>query len=77
MEASDKLKRVVEARMKLKARFEEKIKGTPSVADDKPLGTETPTGMVCRQCPLGRSLLKSGRCWIWVSSRILPSMNGG
>jgi len=36
---SDKLQRVVEARMKLKARFEEKIKQTPSVSDNKPLGT--------------------------------------
>jgi len=39
MEGSDKLNRVVEARMKLKARFEEKIQQTPSVADDKPMGT--------------------------------------
>ncbi len=38
MEESEKLKRVVEARMKLKARFEDKIKLTPSVADDKPMG---------------------------------------
>src|SRR5688572_17002617 len=38
METPDKLQRIVEARMKLKARFEEKIKQTPSVADDKPMG---------------------------------------
>ena len=38
MEERDKLERVVEARMKLKARFEEKMKQTPSVADDRPLG---------------------------------------
>jgi DMSO/TMAO reductase YedYZ molybdopterin-dependent catalytic subunit len=38
METPDKLQRVVEARMKLKARFEEKIKQTPSVADNKPMG---------------------------------------
>jgi DMSO/TMAO reductase YedYZ molybdopterin-dependent catalytic subunit len=38
METPDKLQRVVEARMKLKARFEEKIKQTPSVADSKPMG---------------------------------------
>jgi DMSO/TMAO reductase YedYZ molybdopterin-dependent catalytic subunit len=38
MEESDKLKRVVEARMKLKSRFEEKIKETPSVSDNKPMG---------------------------------------
>lgn len=39
MEESEKLKRVVEARMKLKSRFEEKIKQTPSVADNKPMGS--------------------------------------
>ncbi|MEO6316466.1 MAG: molybdopterin-dependent oxidoreductase [Chitinophagaceae bacterium] len=39
MEASDKLQRVVEARMKLKARFEEKMRQTPSVSDAKPLGS--------------------------------------
>lgn len=38
MEEPDKLKRIVEARMKLKARFEEKIRSTPSVADGKPMG---------------------------------------
>jgi len=38
MNSPDKLARVVEARMKLKARFEEKIKSTPSVADEKPMG---------------------------------------
>lgn len=38
METPDKLQRIVEARMKLKARFEEKIKQTPSVADEKPMG---------------------------------------
>jgi len=39
MESSDKLNRVVEARMKLKARFEEKMKTTPSMSDDKPMGS--------------------------------------
>jgi DMSO/TMAO reductase YedYZ molybdopterin-dependent catalytic subunit len=38
METPDKLQRIVEARMKLKARFEEKIKQTPSVSDNKPMG---------------------------------------
>lgn len=38
METPDKLQRIVEARMKLKARFEEKMKQTPSVADEKPMG---------------------------------------
>jgi hypothetical protein len=39
MEASEKQNRIVEARMKLKARFEEKMKNTPSVGDNKPMGT--------------------------------------
>jgi DMSO/TMAO reductase YedYZ molybdopterin-dependent catalytic subunit len=39
MEESEKLKRVIEARMKLKSRFEEKIKQTPSIADNKPMGS--------------------------------------
>ena len=38
MEIPGKLERVVEARMKLKARFEEKMQQTPSVDDDKPKG---------------------------------------
>ena len=38
MEASNKLQRIIEARMKLKARFEDKMKQTPSVADNKPMG---------------------------------------
>ena len=38
MEESEKLDRIVNARMKLKARFEEKMKLTPSVADNKPMG---------------------------------------
>jgi DMSO/TMAO reductase YedYZ molybdopterin-dependent catalytic subunit len=38
MDESDKLNRVVDARMKLKARFEEKMRQTPSVADDRPQG---------------------------------------
>jgi DMSO/TMAO reductase YedYZ molybdopterin-dependent catalytic subunit len=39
MEGSAKLNRIVEARMKLKARFAAKMKDTPSMADDKPMGT--------------------------------------
>ena len=55
MEDTNKLDRIVEARLKLKARFEEKIKNTPSVSDEKPLGNgpvnrhgmpNTPVGQV-------------------------------
>jgi DMSO/TMAO reductase YedYZ molybdopterin-dependent catalytic subunit len=35
----DKLDKVVQARMKLKERFEAKMRATPSVADDRPMGT--------------------------------------
>jgi DMSO/TMAO reductase YedYZ molybdopterin-dependent catalytic subunit len=38
MSTDGKLQRIVEARMKLKARFEEQMKKTPSMADNKPLG---------------------------------------
>ena len=38
MEESQKLKRIVEARMKLKSRFEAKMDLTPSMADEKPMG---------------------------------------
>lgn len=39
MEDSEKMQRIVEARMKLKARFEEKMLQTPSVADARPMGS--------------------------------------
>lgn len=39
MEEKDKLDKIVEARLKLKARFEEKMKDSPSVSDPKPMGT--------------------------------------
>ena len=38
MNTSDKLARIVEARMRLKARFEEKIRNSPSLGDDRPMG---------------------------------------
>ena len=39
MEEKDKLDKIVEARLKLKARFEEKMMNSPSVSDSKPMGT--------------------------------------
>ena len=54
MEESEKLNRVVEARMKLKARFEEKIRQTPSVADDKPLGSGNPNRHGMPALPIGQ-----------------------
>ncbi len=54
MEHYDKLDRVVEARMKLKARFEEKIKQTPSVADDRPMGKGNPNRHGMPAVPIGQ-----------------------
>src|SRR6185369_14471981 len=54
METPDKLQRVVEARMKLKSRFEEKIKQTPSVADDKPMGTGNANRHGMPELPVGQ-----------------------
>ena len=54
MEDPGKLNRVVEARMKLKARFEEKIKLTPSVADNKPLGSGLPNRHGMPVVPIGQ-----------------------
>jgi DMSO/TMAO reductase YedYZ molybdopterin-dependent catalytic subunit len=54
MEGSDKLNRVVEARMKLKARFEEKMQQTPSVADDKPMGAGVPNRHGMPLVPVGQ-----------------------
>jgi DMSO/TMAO reductase YedYZ molybdopterin-dependent catalytic subunit len=54
MEDANKLNRVVEARMKLKARFEEKIKQTPSVADSKPMGKGKPNRHGMPSVPVGQ-----------------------
>lgn len=56
MDESDKLNRVVEARMKLKARFEEKIRQTPSVADDRPQGKGAPNRHGMPVLPVGQVL---------------------
>lgn len=39
MEENSKLDKIIEARMKLKARFEHQMSATPSVADSRPMGT--------------------------------------
>ncbi|MBE9461830.1 molybdopterin-dependent oxidoreductase [Dyadobacter subterraneus] len=39
MSEENKLDKIIDARMKLKARFEEKMLQTPSVSDSKPMGT--------------------------------------
>ena len=39
MEENSKLDKIIEARMKLKARFEHQMSATPSVSDSRPMGT--------------------------------------
>jgi DMSO/TMAO reductase YedYZ molybdopterin-dependent catalytic subunit len=58
MEETEKLKRIVEARMKLKARFEEKILQTPSVADSRPMGTGLPNRHGMPVLPAGQTITK-------------------
>ena len=58
MEESEKLKRIVDARMKLKARFEEKMQQTPSVADAKPLGSGQPNRHGMPVLPIGQTITK-------------------
>ena len=55
MEQSDKLNRIVEARMKLKNRFGEKIKQTPSVADERPMGKGKPNRHGMPERPVGQT----------------------
>ncbi|MCH9686232.1 MAG: molybdopterin-dependent oxidoreductase, partial [Deltaproteobacteria bacterium] len=53
---SAKLDRVVEARMRLKARFEAKMAATPSVADDRPMGEGDPNRHGMPKLPPGQYL---------------------
>ncbi len=55
MEEHTKLDRIIEARMKLKARFEEKMKNTPSLADDSPMGTGAINRHGMPQLPKGQT----------------------
>ncbi|MBW8683619.1 sulfite oxidase-like oxidoreductase [Chitinophaga rhizophila] len=58
MEESEKLRRVVEARMKLKARFEDKMRQTPSMSDDKPMGSGRPNRHGMPVVPVGQVLTR-------------------
>lgn len=50
----DKETRIVEARMKLKARFEAKMASTPGLSDDRPLGEGPPNRHGMPQVPVGQ-----------------------
>lgn len=56
MESNNKFDRIVEARMKLKARFEDKMRGTPSVADDRPQGDGPLNRHGMPQVPVGQTV---------------------
>ena len=56
MENPDKLQRIVEARMKLKARFEGKMRQTPSVADNRPMGKGEPNRHGMPAVPVGQTV---------------------
>jgi len=58
MEDQQKSDRIIEARMKLKARFEEKISQTPSVADGKPLGSGPINRHGMPVVPVGQTVTK-------------------
>lgn len=67
----DKLNRIVEARMKLRARFEEKIRLTPSVSDNKPMGKGDPNRHGMPQVPVGQTITKK---WPVLDLGILPEI---
>lgn len=56
MDNKDKFNRIIEARMKLKARFESKMKLTPSMADDRPQGSGAPNRHGMPSIPVGQAV---------------------
>ena len=58
MAAPEKLQRIVEARMKLKSRFEDKMKLTPSMADGKPMGSGKANRHGMPVLPIGQIVTK-------------------
>lgn len=54
MAENDKVDKIIEARLKLKARFEEKMLQTPSVADESPRGTGPINRHGMPQLPVGQ-----------------------
>ncbi|MFB0495983.1 DMSO/TMAO reductase YedYZ molybdopterin-dependent catalytic subunit [Mucilaginibacter sp. OAE612] len=55
MEEPEKLERIIEARMKLKARFEQQMQATPSLADDQPKGSGPPNRHGMPAIPIGQT----------------------
>jgi DMSO/TMAO reductase YedYZ molybdopterin-dependent catalytic subunit len=55
MEENSKLDKIIEARMKLKARFEDKMASTPSVSDPRPMGSGPINRHGMPQLPAGQT----------------------
>src|SRR5262249_17520858 len=55
-DAQEKQDRIVDARMKLRARFFDKMKATPGSADGKPLGSGPPNRHGMPQVPIGQQV---------------------
>jgi len=56
MEDSERLNRIIDARMKLKSRFEAKMKDTPSMSDDAPKGSGKLNRHGMPVVPIGQTL---------------------
>jgi DMSO/TMAO reductase YedYZ molybdopterin-dependent catalytic subunit len=69
--ADDKLQRIIEGRMKLKARFEAKMRATPSVADGKPKGSGALNRHGMPKLPVGQTLSKK---WPVLDLGVPPSV---
>lgn len=52
----EKLERIIEARMKLKSRFEERMNNTPSIADERPQGKGPTNRHGMPQVPVGQTI---------------------
>ncbi len=55
-DSNGKLERIIEARMKLKARFEKKMEATPSLSDPRPLGKGATNRHGMPQVPVGQTI---------------------
>ncbi|SEN95394.1 hypothetical protein SAMN05192574_104734 [Mucilaginibacter gossypiicola] len=77
MEDLKKLERIVEARMKRKARFEEQIQSTPSMADDLPKGSGRLNQYGMPTIPVARMLQSDGPFSTWVTIPIFRRNAGG
>lgn len=58
-EHGDKLERIVEARMRLRERFLERMRQTPAASDPRPLGSGVPNRHGMPKLPIGQHLSKS------------------